>query len=119
MYTGLWRIEESFKVTKSVLETRPVHMQTQEHINAHFLTCFVALLIGRIVEMRLSNKYTIERITETLQKISATNIAQNIWAFDYADEVTDDMNVVFGTDFGLKNMTLQNIKKNLGLAKKS
>jgi len=118
MYRGLWRIEDSFKVTKSVLETRPVFLQTVEHINAHFLTCFIALLIGRVVEMRLSHKYTIEEITETLQKISATNIAQNIWGFDYAGEITDDMNAVFGTDFGSKNMTLQNIKKNLGMTKK-
>ena len=118
MYRGLWRIEDSFKVTKSVLESRPVFLRTKEHINAHFLTCFVALLISRIIETRLSRKYTVAQITETLRKISATNIAQNIWAFDYADEITDDMNAVFGTDFGLKNMTLQNIKKNLGMAKK-
>ena len=118
MYRGLWQIEDSFKLTKSVLETRPVFLRTEGHINAHFLTCFIALLIGRIVEKRLSGKYTIEKITETLQKLSATNISQNIWVFDYADEVTDDMNAAFGTDFGLKNMALKNIKKNLGEAKK-
>ena len=119
MYTGLWRIEESFKVTKSVLETRPIYLRTEEHINAHFLTCFIALLIGRIVETRLARKYTIERVADTLRKIAATNISQNIWAFDYADEVTDDMNAAFGTDFGLKQMTLQDIKKSLGEAKKT
>jgi transposase len=117
MYSGLWQIEESFKVTKSVLETRPVYLSTPEHINAHFLICFIALLIVRIVEMRLERKYTVEKITESLKKVAATNVAQNIWAFDYADEVTDDMNAVFGTDFGLRNMTLQNIKKSLGDAK--
>jgi transposase len=119
MYSGLWQIEESFKVTKSVLGTRPIHLSTPEHINAHFLICFIALLIGRVIEMRLGRKYTIERIAESLKKVAATNVAQNIWTFDYADEVTDDMNAVFGTDFGLKNMTLQNIKKSLGEAKKA
>jgi transposase len=118
MYSGLWHIEESFKVTKSVLETRPIYLRLIEHIRAHFLICFIALLIGRIVEMRLGRKYTIERVAGTLRKISATNVAQNIWAFDYADKVTDDMNAVFGTNFGFKNMTLQNIKKSLGEAKK-
>jgi hypothetical protein len=118
LYTGLWRIEESFKVTKSVLEARPVYLRTEEHINAHFLTCFLALLIGRIVEMRLEGKYTIAAITETLRRIAATNISQNIWAFDYMDDSALDMNATFGTKFGLKNMTLKDIKNNLASAKK-
>lgn len=44
-YRGLWKIEESFKVTKSDLETRPVYVSREEHIEAHFLTCYVALCI--------------------------------------------------------------------------
>jgi len=119
MYRGLWHIEESFKVTKSVLGARPIHMRTIEHINAHFLTCFISLMIGRIVEMRLGGKYTIDKITETLRKVACTHLDQNVWLFDYADEVTDNMNAVFGTDIGKKVMTLQEIKKSLGQAKRS
>jgi hypothetical protein len=118
-YRGLWRIEESFKVTKSTLEARPVFLRTQEHINAHFLVCFIALLIARITELRLGGKYTIAKIVETLRKVECSNIDQNLWLFDHADDVTDDMNAAFGTDFGLKTMTLKNIRKNLGLAKRS
>jgi transposase len=118
MYRGLWRIEESFKVTKSVLAARPIYLRTWEHIDAHFLICFIALLIARIVEMKLGGKYTIARITETLRKAACTRIDQNLWLFDFADEVTDDMNAVFGTDFGRKIMTLREIRKNLGEAKR-
>jgi transposase len=118
-YRGLWRIEESFKVTKSTLEARPIHLRTQEHINAHFLICFIALLIARITELRLNGKYTIAKIVETLRKVECSNIDQNLWLFDHTDDVTDDMNAVFGMDFGLKVMSLKNIRKNLGLAKKS
>ena len=118
MYRGLWHIEQSFKVTKSVLESRPVYLSTYEHINAHFLTCFISLLIGRIVEMRIDGKYTIARITETLRKVACSHLDQNVWLFDYADEVTDRMNAVFGTDIGKKVMTLQEIKKYLGQAKR-
>jgi transposase len=119
MYKGLWRIEESFKVTKSVLEARPVYLRTDCHINAHFLTCFIALLIGRITEMKLGGRYTVAKITETLRNVSCSNIDQNRWLFDFANEVTDDMNTAFGTDFGRKSMTLGEIKRNLGSAKKS
>jgi transposase len=119
MYRGLWRIEESFKITKSVLGSRPVYMRTPEHINAHFLTCFISLLIARAVEMRLGGKYTIKEIKEALLNVACSNIDQNLWLFDYADGVTDDINAAFGTDFGRKVMTLQEIKKNIGASKKA
>ncbi len=119
LYRQLWHIEDSFKVTKSVLEARPVYLRTQEHINAHFLICFIALLIARIAELRLNGKYTISNITEVLRKVSCSNIDQNHWLFNYADALTDEMNAAFGTDFGRKMMTLKEIKKNLGDAKKS
>lgn len=59
MYRGLRRIEESFKVTKSELEARPVYVWKREHIEAHFLTCFVALTIAKILEMKLGRKNTV------------------------------------------------------------
>jgi transposase len=116
-YKGLWRIEESFKVTKSVLEARPIFLRTFAHINAHFLICFLSLLIGRIVERRLGGRYTIENIVETLRKVECSHVEQNIWLFDFADEVTDAMNEAFGTNFGRKYMSLGEIKKFLGSVK--
>jgi transposase len=118
MYRGLWQIEETFKVTKSVLGTRPLYLRLEEHINAHLLTCFISLLIARIVEMKLGGKYTIARIADTLRKVGCSHVDQNVWLFDYADELTEAMNDVFGTDFGKKFMTLKEIKKYLGEVKK-
>lgn len=77
MYRGLWRIEESFKVTKSELEARPVYVWTKEHIEAHFLTCFVALTIARILENKLERKYSIGTILESLSKAECSLIQQN------------------------------------------
>lgn len=118
LYHGLWRIEESFKITKDVLDARPIYLRTIEHINAHFLICFISLLIARIVELRLGGKYTIDLLMETLRKVACSKLSQNLWLFDFADDITDEMNAVFGTDFGRKVMTLQEIKKNLGEVKK-
>ena len=117
-YRGLWRIEESFKITKSVLHTRPIYLQTNEHINAHMLICFLALLIGRIVEKRLGGKYSVQRISETLQKVACSNIGQNIWLFDHTDAITDDINLAFGTDFGRRQVSLQDIKCNFSQSKR-
>jgi len=116
-YRGLWQIEDSFKVTKSILGTRPIYVRREDRINAHFLTCFISLLIARIVEMRLGGKYTIEKITETLEKVECSHIEQNLWLFDYVDEVTDDINRVFGIDFNKKVMELKKIKENIGKTK--
>lgn len=59
IYRGLWRIEESFKITKSDLETRPVYVSRQDHIEAHFLICFVALVLARLLEKSLNGKYSV------------------------------------------------------------
>jgi transposase len=117
-YHGLWRIEESFKITKSTLGARPVFLRTKEHINAHFMICFIALLISRLVEIRLGYKYNIADIINSLRQVECSHITQNYYLFDFADEVTDALNIAFGLNIGRKVMTLKEIKKNLGLAKK-
>jgi len=117
-YHGLWRIEESFKITKSVLGTHPIYVNTPEHVNAHMLICFLALLIGRIIERRLEGKYTFAQIVEVLRKIECSHASANIWLFDYACEFTDELNRVFGADFGKKHMTLAQIKNFLAESKK-
>ena len=117
LYKELWRIEESFKISKSIFEARPIYVRLEEHINAHFLICFISLLIARIVEMRLEGKYTIENIRETLKNVSCSRLEENIWLFDYADEITIHMNKAFDIDFGLKYMTQQEIKNNVARSK--
>lgn len=52
-YHGLSRIEDSFRITKSDLEGRPVYVRKKEHINAHFLVCFIALTMIRIIQYKV------------------------------------------------------------------
>ena len=68
LYRGLWQIEESFKVTKSDLASRPIFLSRKEHIEAHFLTCFISLVIARILEKLLKGKYSVTKILESLKK---------------------------------------------------
>ena len=118
MYRGLWKIEESFKVTKTDLEARPVYVKTKEHINAHFLICFIALLIGRITELRLKNKYTIGKIQKTLKEVNCSLMDSNHYLFSFANSVTDDINNEFEVNIGKKVMSLGEIKKNFAKGKK-
>ena len=118
IYRGLWKIEESFKITKSNLDARPVYLTRKDHINAHFLICFIALTISRIVEMRLRNKYSVDKILNTLRLVSCSHMDANYYLFDYANEITDDINNVFDLNIGQKFMTLGEIKKIFAKVKK-
>jgi hypothetical protein len=80
MYRGLWKIEESFKITKSHLQARPVFVRKPESIQAHFLTCFIALLIIRILELKKMNKQMSHaKIIETLQAAKVGEVQGNIY----------------------------------------
>lgn len=118
IYRGLWRIEESFKITKSELDARPVYVWTNEHIEAHFLTCFVALTLSRILEMKLEHKYSAGRILESLSKASCSLLQQNYYMFDYFDEVLKDIGDLMNIDFSKRVRTLGDIKQTLADTKK-
>ncbi|MCQ4765881.1 transposase, partial [Cloacibacillus evryensis] len=67
VYGGLWRIEQSFRVMKSGLEARPVFVSTQKHILAHFTICFTALLIVRLLQLKMGeDAISAERIAAAL-----------------------------------------------------
>ena len=118
MYRGLWKIEESFKITKSELEARPVFVWTKEHIEAHFLTCFIALTIARILEFKLDYKHCSAKILESLSKSECSLLQQNYYAFDYYDEVLKDIGDITGIDFSKRIRTLGDIKTILAETKK-
>ena len=117
-YRGLWKIEESFKVTKSNLETRPVYVSRKEHINAHFLTCYTALVVVRLLELKTNNKYSLTGMLESLGKASCSHVDKNYYVFDYCDEILKGIGKEFNIDFERKFRTLGEIKKILAASKK-
>lgn len=66
VYSSLWRIEESFRITKNDLDVRPVYVSTESHINGHFIICFVALLIIRLLQYKMNYSLSVERIVRAL-----------------------------------------------------
>ena len=119
IYRGLWRIEETFKVTKSELDARPVFVSTKDHIEAHFLTCYLALVLSRVLQHKLDKKYSVGKILEILTKCNCCNEHENIYLFNYYDEVLKDIGKVVNIDYSLKRRCLQDIKKILSKSKKS
>ena len=64
-----WEIEECFRIMKTDFEARPVYLNRQDRILAHFITCFIALIVYRYLEKKLDNKYTIDQILPVLQEM--------------------------------------------------
>ena len=116
-YRGLWEIEETFKLTKSDLETRPIHVQTKEHINAHFLSCFIALMILRLIQKKTNKEFSSERIIDCLNKIECINEHENIYLFGYRSPLSVQFGMVFDIDFSKKRLSLASIKNILAIAK--
>lgn len=110
-YKGLWKIEESFKITKTCLKSRPVYVKTDAHIEAHFLTCFISLLILRILEMKMGRKYSAQKMIESLKKANVAVLNQNIYQGLYYDEILQELDLVLGTNLSLEYPTLHDIKK--------
>jgi hypothetical protein len=71
-YGQLWRIEESFRVTKTDLIARPVFVWTEKHIRAHFIICYIALVILRMIENRMGYSLSTERLIRALNSCDCT-----------------------------------------------
>ena len=96
-----WQIEECFRIMKTEFRSRPVYVSTEKAIKAHFLTCFIALLVYRILEKQLNNKYTVTEIVNTLSEMTLTDIGEMGYIPSYTrTELTDALheNAGFRTD---------------------
>ena len=124
-YHGLSRIEDSFRIIKSDLEGRPIYVWTEEHIKAHFLICFIALTIIRILQykvLKYENKPTLnvdgweqgitaEKIKETLNNFNADQIYEDYYKISHINEEMEKILKSNNINFNFKNYTLKEIKE--------
>jgi transposase len=116
-YRGLWEIEESFRISKGELEARPVYVRRRDRIEAHFLTCFIALTILRILQKKTGRAYSAERIVDCLNRVSCSEEHGNLFLFDWRSDVSDALGAATGIDFTKKRMRLAQIKSAIGAVK--
>ena len=114
-----WEIEESFRILKSDFKARPVYLKRDDRIKAHFTTCFLALLIYRILEHKLQDKYTSCEIIKTLRNMNLRELEGVGYIPAYTrTSLTDELHKVlkFRTDYEIT--TLKDMKKNFYSTKK-
>jgi len=116
-----WEIEECFRIMKSEFKARPVYLKRDERITAHFTTCFISLLIYRILEKRLEEQYTCSQIIKELRGISFLEVSSEGFIPAYTrTDFTDSLHDVFGfrTDYQiLPNSKMKKIFKETKSAK--
>ena len=117
-YRELWRIEESFRVTKSELEARPVFVWTTPRIEAHFLTCYVGLVILRLLQ-RATGIHA-SRIREEIAAMSCSALCANWWLFDHRTDESDAMLEAVGVpELRRKNMRTGEVRAAFAKAKRA
>ena len=107
-----WEIEESFRILKTDFDSGTIHLSREDRIKAHFLTCFISLLIYRILENKLEYKYTNTKIIEKLKNMEVYEEKGSGYSPAYVrDDLTDDLHSIFGfrTDYEIN--TYENFKK--------
>lgn len=108
-----WEIEESFMIMKSELLARPMYVSTEENIKGHLLTCFVALLVYRLLEKKhLKEKYTIRELIGTLRDLNINHIVGDNYAPAFKrTEITDALASEFGFQPSRQILTQKYLKK--------
>ena len=118
IYRGLSDIEDNFRVSKSDLDIRPVFVSREDRINAHVLTCFISLVILRLIQKKTNHMFTAEQIITCLNNISCSLEHENIYLFDYRSQISDEIGKAFGIDFSKRRLRLSEIKNILASSKK-
>lgn len=98
-----WEIEENFRIMKTEFEARPVYVRREDRIKAHFMTCYISLLVYRLLEKKFGNNYTTSQIIRTLRSMQMTllNTASGYVPSYTRTELTDSLHRIFNfrTDY--------------------
>jgi transposase len=115
-----WQIEQCFRIMKSEFRSRPVYVRKDNRIKAHFLTCFLALVIYRYLEKGLNGNYSCEQLCDTLRKMNVREVLGEGYIPTYTrTDITDALHEKFGFRTDYQIITKENMKKTIGISQKN
>ena len=113
---GRWQIEDCFRTMKTDFEARPVYLNREDRIKAHFLTCFLSLLHFRLLKRSLKDAYTTEQLLQTLRNIKFADVEEQGFMPVYErQKITDDLHEACGFRTNYQFITKRKMK---GIQKK-
>ena len=96
---------------KSDLEGRPVYVKNEDHVEGHFLICFLALLISRIMEMKLDNKYSIRKIQKALKNATCRKISNGLYSLNKKHELFRKLDTIFGLNMDYSEVRIEKLRQ--------
>ena len=118
-YHQLSKIEESFKVTKSDLEGRPIYVWKRDHIEGHYFTCYLALVLYRLLQQKLENKYPIHQLKEALNSADAVLLDSGIYLIPDPLPIVNELAEKHQVKLNYKRMKLEYLRSQLNLIKRN
>lgn len=113
-----WEIEETFKIMKSEFKTRPIYLSKDQRIEAHFLLCFMAMVIYRILEKKTDEKYTVKELIDTLRSMNVLRIHGEGYIPEFKrTEITDELQELFGLQLDTEIISTKKMNKNKRISK--
>ena len=114
-----WEIEECFRIMKTEFKARPVYLSRKDRITAHFTTCFTALVLYRILEQKLNEKYTCEQLIDTMRSMDMMIVPGEGYIPTYTrTDITDALHDAFGFRTDYQIISQKNMRKILNQTKK-
>ena len=107
----LARIEDAFKVSKTEFEARPIFVWTTAHIDAHFATCFTALVLLRLLEEKLDHRFPVGKIIESLRSYGCVKLDTNNYQFIRYDDVIEACSKAFDKELNRKYLSRQEVQR--------
>jgi hypothetical protein len=118
IYRGLWRIEETFRVTKSTLECRPVYVSRHDRIHAHFMVCYVALVLIRLIQADLSWEHSAQEIADDIASMNGVLMDKSYYLFGHRTHLSDALGKLAGIDLSRKVLSAQDMRDILAKTKR-
>ena len=117
-YRGLWKIEDSFRVMKTDFDARPVYCSTEDHIRAHFLICYISLLIMRLMQIDTDWQFSAGEISDELSKIVGHKMKQNFYLFDHFSGLIEKLCAKVGIEINREILSKGQIREIMAKVKK-
>ncbi|MBR0171637.1 MAG: hypothetical protein IJQ21_02485 [Lachnospiraceae bacterium] len=116
IYRDLWDIQSFCRMKDNTFEAHPKYFSRREIMQTHYLVCYIALILVRILEQKTEHRYALNQIIRSLKKCNCVYVEENYFVRTYFDEILDCIGKYTNIDFSKKYLTLGNIRKSLGLS---
>lgn len=119
IYRELWRVHEPFHLNAADFISVPYPVDVKSHMEAHFLICYTAFFMLRVLRHDMGWSYNAARVADALLRLEGMHLERNWYLFGYRSEVTDAIEKAAGMDLGRRIMSRADIRSAIARMKRT